>query len=145
MKNPGENCRVLGAVLKKVMSIVAKIKHSSLKSDAFLAELGKPLLSSNETRWNTSFKMARRASEFNWMSLSSVEFPEKLTSSQVDILKEFVKLMTPFEEVFLEMQAASRPTISSALPSYYKLQKSLKVLIKHLSLSYLLYLREVGI
>lgn len=66
---------------------------------------------------DSNFKTACQVSEFAWDN-SGLETKYRLTGYQRDFLKEFVRLVCPFETTFLKLQRNKRAAISEVIPFF---------------------------
>ena len=78
-------------------------------------EFNKAVRSRNTPRWNTNFLILERAAEFDW-SKTTFGPNYRLSAKEHEILKEFVLITRSVQEVLLELQSATNPTISTVIP-----------------------------
>lgn len=132
LKTPTESCAKLKRVLNRMAEIVTKCRQSSHLAEIVEEEFGKSLRQRTAVRWNSSFPMAKRATQFDW---DNSEIPQELrpTPSQLAVLHEFVELMAPFEEVFKKLQRQDYPVVCYIMPATCLLKRSIQVSLKPLT------------
>ena len=124
-KSSVKKCKVLDRALEKLASIISSVHKSTQLSDKVRADFQKVFVHRTLTRFHSNFKMSRRAVQFD-CSKSTLPQEYRLSGGQIDVLKDFVELMEPFEEAFLRLQQKSHPSICDVLPIIYLLRKYLQ-------------------
>lgn len=125
-------------ILSKVKEISQKIRHSRNCRDELRrlqmqdgVSPGKCLTFLNciDIRWNSTYYMAAR-----YLDLKKYVYPvllkgdkkiDPLTVQELDVLKEIVELMAPFEEATNEFSAEKHPTSSIVIPTIKSLNETL--------------------
>ena len=85
-------------------------------------------LAANDTRWNSQLKMVQSISKVNKMELDSIPiitYDLILTVRERLELKEFVNIMSAFEEVTDRVQGENKVTSSMVIPSIVGLRSFL--------------------
>ncbi|KAK6483662.1 zinc finger BED domain-containing protein 4-like [Huso huso] len=110
-------------VLAKVSSIVAHIRESTTATD--LLEEQPKTQAANATRWNSQLKRARSVLSIDKEKLDSLD-TAPLTARDRLILKDFISIMTPFEEVEDRIQGDRVVTASLVIPSIRGIKRHLR-------------------
>ena len=126
LKTPFAKCHLLKAAVEKLASIISRVHHSTQLTEIAKKEIKLAFRTRNATCWNSIYLMCERALRFDWMN-SSLPSNMRLSGAYVDILRELVDFMKPFQESFKLLQRAQFPTISSVLPIIFALRKRVAV------------------
>lgn len=113
-------------VIGKVSRIVNSIRHSNLDSELLLKSVGFRLPVMNATRWSSQHNMISiflNAMEIDpslptkLNAFHKLKPEQKLTPTDIKILKELVLLLEPFKEATDELQA-DYETLGCVIPAY---------------------------
>lgn len=125
-----ENDKAVAAVCKKVKSIVTYFKKSVAAADQLRAHSNLKLIQSVETRWNSTHAMLARFIELSdkvgSILLQSPTAPAMLSASELQTVKEFVKLLKPFEDATKIVCGEFFLTGSKVIPIVDTLSKKLQ-------------------
>jgi len=124
-KKPLENAKKLREAIEKVAKCVNSVHKSPKMSEAVELAFGKSLKKRCATRWNTNFEMAQSALDFPWDTEGAVFKDNRLNRHEVKLIGEFVKVMGPFEHIFIQLQDVAYPTICLCIPALYYLRNEL--------------------
>ena len=112
--------------VNKASSIVSHVRKSQPSSE-LLADYNK-LKAMLPCRWNSKLKMIRSVLDIPPTVLSSVPSVQKLDKHDVDVLEEFVNIMSPLEQATDITQGDNYVTASMVIPTVLGLRKHLSAL-----------------
>lgn len=125
----GLKCQSVKPIISKVRTVVKWIKNSVINSDKLRKiQLGKGIPEGSLkkmildvcTRWNSVFYMLERFIEMvkicSDLILDDHKSPEMPSSQEIEILKQLVDLLKPFEFITREASAENYVTISKIIP-----------------------------
>jgi len=114
------------------MKIVKKISHSHTASAALKLGTNKSIVMPVVTRWSylalTYGRIIEVFDEINRIC-DDQKWP-KLLESDRNLMKAVLKLVEPFKEITVKLQASSSPTLSMIFPAISFLIQALEVIFK---------------
>ncbi|XP_039609057.1 zinc finger BED domain-containing protein 4-like isoform X2 [Polypterus senegalus] len=110
LKHAGE----MSGIISKANGVVNYINQLSLESANCEGESKEQ--SPDAVRWNSQLKMLRSILKTNQSDLEQFDIPDKLTMYELNIIKDIVEILSPFELAADQTEKDSQVTASCILP-----------------------------
>ena len=98
-----------------MMELVSEVMTSSLKSRV-------------PTRWSSNYELAKSVARFPWDTDGSIfKSNSRLDLDEVDLLREFITVVSPLDQIMKMVQDLQYPSIARCVPGVLLLKRHLAV------------------
>lgn len=102
------------SVINKASKLVTHVRHSSLGTELFEGDT--KFQARNDTRWSSVNKMLKSVLQADPIKMEKLNYPGKLTKSELKIIAEITEALSPFQLATDQCQGQNVVTASLVLP-----------------------------